>query len=530
MATPNRTYEDRQGNVFNTRDEALRSNQSSTTPTRQTSEFTTAFNRLTPIEQTNLRTKSPELFGNTITSDNLKSTPSITVPNTPVSNFGNISPEINSSLLSARQQRERENQLATEEAKQGRDKGLKDILDITEFLGQSGKFQEREFQKEGVDTLRSQYDDFTNQLEQEQHSLTRKLQEIEKNPQGVSEFGLQDRLRTAERDSLSKQADLAILQNSSLRKYDTARSIAERKVELQLEPIKARLESLKFIYQENKDLFNTTEKRAYEERIRNEDRDYKTQEENKTKGNEYILNALQGGAPSAIIQKAQSLFNQGATAQEIASALGGYSMSPTDRLNLELAKIKIGQENQKLSEMLDTPSGELRQLDGKELASFNQTPQVKDIQNAIPFKKALQDYKKAIETYGTGEIVSGKGSGALDSAFMTLAGFTKDFYKLGTLDNGVEKLIDLGIKKPGIFGRSSSRLSSIGNQIAFIESLVKNNAEELSVTDYGDTIELQTLLGNALTDDSDISSVSNEDLLNLPNLGLSNTDFFNSFK
>lgn len=306
MATPNKTYEDKSGNTFKTRDEALRSNQSQTNVTAPLGS-TERTNQLLGGNYFDTTTnKQIKTFTPVITSDNLKPTPQITLPNAPISNFGNIDTAINASLSTAKQDKLNRQNKAIEDAKTAKDNNLKDILDIQNILGQSGQKQEQAYQEQGVDTLRTQYDDFTNQLEQEQQVLKRKLERIEKNPEGVSETGLQERLRTTERESLSKQADLAVLQNSALRKYDTARDIADRKVQLELEPLKAKLETMKFIYQENKDIFNTQEKRQYEDLIRQEERQYKTEEENKQSINSIMLEAAKNGAGQSVISQISS--------------------------------------------------------------------------------------------------------------------------------------------------------------------------------------------------------------------------------
>jgi hypothetical protein len=283
---------------------------------------------------------------NSINSNNLKSTTPFVLPNKPIATeTSGMQGAINTSITNAKAEREAQNNLALEQARNAQKRNLRDIVDIQELLGQTGQRTEQAYQEQGVDKLRESYDEFTNQLEQESQALTRKLEDLDKNPQGLFGGALQQEKERVSRESLRKQADIAILQNSALRKYDTARSIADRKIQLELEPLKARLETMKFIYGENKELFTTQERRQYEASIRDEERQYKETEDNKIKGNEYIVNALQGQAPRNLIQKAQEIYNRGGSAQEIATILGEYSLSLSDKLSIALQRKKLNEVN-----------------------------------------------------------------------------------------------------------------------------------------------------------------------------------------
>ena len=158
-----------------------------------------------------------------------------------------------------------------------------DILGLIEGIGNSGQIKNDLYKKEGVDKAKKEVDEYTSRLEAEQHATRRRVEAIQKNPQGLFAGGMEQEINRVNSESLTKQADLAILQNNALRRYSTAAEIADRAVEAKLEPMKAKLEGLKFFYAENKADFDKKDERAYAELIKKEERDYQTQKENVTK-------------------------------------------------------------------------------------------------------------------------------------------------------------------------------------------------------------------------------------------------------
>lgn len=112
--------------------------------------------------------------------------------------------------------------------------------------------------------LEAELQDINNQMLAEQEGLRRQVEAIQKNP-GISTIGERDRLvGEAQRTSLRKQADLAIIQLSKQGKFDSARAVADRAIAAQLEAQAQKIETLKFIYSENKDLFTKAEQRQFE--------------------------------------------------------------------------------------------------------------------------------------------------------------------------------------------------------------------------------------------------------------------------
>lgn len=222
-----------------------------------------------------------------------------------------------------------------------------------------------------------------------------------------------------------------------------------------------------------------------------------------------ITNAASQGAPTSLLNQASQAKNP----MQAAIILGQYA---GDYYKTELLKQQIATEKAQRSKIyndvaktnaefaaLSNTSG-ARQLSGDALSKFNALPQVKDTQNAVPFRQALSDYKKAIETYGTGELF-GAGSGALQESYMRLTGAVKDYYKLGSLDNGVQKLISIGIPEPSLTGLKANRVASLNSAIDSIDKDVANKFKQIESTVYKDTVEYNEIKNQYLQEASKTS-------------------------
>jgi hypothetical protein len=104
-----------------------------------------------------------------------------------------------------------------------------------------------------------------------------------------------------------------------------------------LAPQKAELEGLKYI-QENNKAFQTAE---FSNLLNRKTTEYNKELENKEKSEIMIVNALQGKAPQTLIDNAKKIIDDGGTYTEVAAALGNYSLSQADRLDLKLKQAQI---------------------------------------------------------------------------------------------------------------------------------------------------------------------------------------------
>ena len=123
---------------------------------------------------------------------------------------------------------------------------------------------DREYRRTGVDTAERELRDINQRILEEEQGLRRRIEKLDKNETGMLESGLSIEQNRLERESLSKQADLAVIQLAKQGRFDSAKAIADRAVAAKFEKQTMRNNILQFIYTENKDLFTTAEKRAFE--------------------------------------------------------------------------------------------------------------------------------------------------------------------------------------------------------------------------------------------------------------------------
>lgn len=222
---------------------------------------------------------------------------------------------------------------------------MRNVLGVQEEIASAQANIDRQAQ----DTARQEADRYTSEIEANANATRRQVEELRKNnPQGVFGGALEDQIRDIERASLSEQADLSILQNAALRRFDTAKSIADRQLELKLEPLKLKLDNLKFFYQENKDILNKADDRAYQEKIRQQEREYnKTAEQEKELSATKVAmltSAAQQGAPQSVQQAIQSA----KTPEQAILSAGQYGgdmlarkikLQAINKNNLEMSKL-----------------------------------------------------------------------------------------------------------------------------------------------------------------------------------------------
>lgn len=204
------------------------------------------------------------------------------------------------------------------------DSSAKSIEQIFNDLGNQGAVKEQAYKENGVDEARMQVDELTSQIEAEQQAL-KKQTDLIRGTGGMTQEQADSQIAALERQSYSKQADIAVILNMSNRRYDTARAIADRQVEAKLEPLKYKLEAQQFIYQQNVDILNTEERRVFDEVIKQSDQQYATARNAEEELKETKLSLLQ----SAVEQKApivtQNAIWNAKTPQDAIRAAGVYN-------------------------------------------------------------------------------------------------------------------------------------------------------------------------------------------------------------
>jgi hypothetical protein len=222
------------------------------------------------------------------------------------------------------------------EASQGDVTGLMQQVGLIE-----GKLPQYE-QELGVNELDQQISDIQGAIDVESRVLKNTLNRINTN-KNLTRTVANRQISDAERKSASFVADLAVTQSILGRNYDRAVEKAKQKVAVQVAPLKADLELKKFIYEQNKEAFNDTEKAQLNKIIADEEREYESQKKDKETVAELGISVAKNGAPASIYQQAIKAGNM----EELLKIpnIDNYLTSPKEKLELT----KLGIDIQKSS-------------------------------------------------------------------------------------------------------------------------------------------------------------------------------------
>lgn len=182
---------------------------------------------------------------------------------------------------------------------------------------------------DGVNAITPELNDINDQIRREQLALRRATEGVTK-AGGQSKAQAQAQINNLTRESLAKQADLAVIQQMVQGRYDSAKEIADRAVDAQLEQQKQAIDIAKFDYEENKDLFTKTEQREYDSLFADRQRRLEEIKQNKQDMYDLGLQASADGAPQSVVEK---MFQ--AKTREEALAIGGSYIGRLDRMQAE---------------------------------------------------------------------------------------------------------------------------------------------------------------------------------------------------
>lgn len=217
-------------------------------------------------------------------------------------------------------------QAQTKAAEAPKQTALQDYLGtLTSAKGLTGLTADAYAEKGGVDSITTELNDINDKIRREQLALRRRTEAIQKSGGGL-EAGANAEIQNIERESFSKQADLAVIQMAVQGRYDSAKEIADRAVAAKLEQQTNQLAVRKFVYEENKDIFNKAEQRQFEAETANRERALEAERQNQQSKYELGLQASADGAPSSVVERMFA-----AKTREEALAIGGGYIGALDR-------------------------------------------------------------------------------------------------------------------------------------------------------------------------------------------------------
>lgn len=331
---------------------------------------------------------APKNGSTVITSNDLQPTRESILPNKPVSTYGGLDGAINGLISGAKSASE----LARDDAKNSMDTSAVDYINAIIDSGKISSSVDRTEQ----DAAKKRSDNYLSQIEQEALSNRRKIENLQKtNSTGMTSQALAIETERINRDSLSKQADLAILQTAANRDYETAAAIADRKVELLMEESRARIDGLKFFFDYNKDYFSTQDKRLYDEKIKEEERAYNKAEKETTTITNLGLQIAQNQAPANITTKA---LNAKSVAELMAiPGISKYLQSPLERLQMQKYSLDIKKANAELKEIMSQSAAD--GLTKSQREDILKNPTAVRAAARIGVIKSVEAYNQAFKEY-----------------------------------------------------------------------------------------------------------------------------------
>lgn len=225
------------------------------------------------------------------------------------------------------------------QAKQESKTGL--LSKMQELIGVQQSRPELEAQA-GIEKKSASYNTALTNLEASQRAQTNELRALES--ANMTDAGRAAAQRDINRKYAFEQADLSLILSVANRDLSSAQAMVDRKIQLALEPLQTQLEFSKLFYEDNKADFDKAEQRAFENRIRDNERAYDEAKSFETQRGQLQLSAASQGADPSIIQA----IGRAKNLQEAIQAAGQYSGDILDRQIKKQQLVNAQREGEKL--------------------------------------------------------------------------------------------------------------------------------------------------------------------------------------
>lgn len=298
-------------------------------------------------------------------------------------------------------------------AEQGRNDSLDAFLDdLTSQQGEQALIAQAEKQL-GVEQARLDLNALNEEMLGEKNSLNKLTAAYNKQVQKIQETGgglkigaqaeianATDKYNATRADSLARMADLSITQYVAQNKFESAQRLANQKASILFEAQQQRLEIRRFLYQENKDLFNQAEQREFnakqnqlERNLENERADFQALQNAKL---EAMKMAQLNGAPTDVIRAIQ----ESTTPEEVFEKGGQYaSVDMLDRQYKQLRNAMAAKEYEQLVNEINGV-GETGLTDDQRM-DIAKMPESKQAQTLMTLNANLTRLKSLYDQYGT---------------------------------------------------------------------------------------------------------------------------------
>lgn len=215
-------------------------------------------------------------------------------------------------------------QTRAEQSEEGAADSLESLINTFEGSRGLESFRLSAEEESGLREREAELLDINDQIRREQHALRRAVEQARKNVGGGSSRGVAIEIENLRRESLSKQADLSIIQMAAQGRFDSAKAIADRKANAIFEAQERDLAFRQFIYSENKSLFEKDEQRLFETQLADRERELQEQRADEvalqaTKIEALRMAQLNGASPSIL-----SAIQLAKTPEEVVSVGGRF--------------------------------------------------------------------------------------------------------------------------------------------------------------------------------------------------------------
>lgn len=271
---------------------------------------------------------------NPITTTQLENTQPLTLPSSITAHV----PDISSFTTTTPQMQEQGTQI--KKAKQEQQGTLGNIFTGLTSLGERGATQMSLEEQAGIPTLNKELVDIENQLRQTDLDFRRQREAVMSRP-GLTMASANAELAQLARTQNSQLADLEVIRQARSNSLTNAQSLIDRKIELEFADKKAKVDAIKFIYDENKDLLSKEEDNLLSETIRREERAFNLAKSEFEKVESEKLQLVRNAQANGASNQVMSAIMQSKSIEEAYKNAGRYGVSIDDKIkNAQLDKIR----------------------------------------------------------------------------------------------------------------------------------------------------------------------------------------------
>jgi len=214
-----------------------------------------------------------------------------------------------------------------------------ELLKATYDAPTESGLQSKEYgRKDGVDSIQKELDSIDDQLKAEQHALRRQIEKTQTEA-GLTKGQVNQAVSETERVSLRKQADLSVIREGIQGKFDSAKAIADRAIDAEMEFTQREIDLLSMSYERNKELFDRDEQRLFQTKLADRERALAEQKSETQLISDLSIQALTDGAPTSIVTAMRN-----AKTVEEAISMGGSYIGSLDRQKQALEIQKLNKE------------------------------------------------------------------------------------------------------------------------------------------------------------------------------------------